>query len=201
LDVGGANRWPEAPIAFTPFSDVSKEIIMASRTSTALPTRARAASHAALRLYPGAVGELLARELSAWGEFGHRFGGHELVAHLITHLDERAAARERPTLQSRRRPRAATAATDVAALIARLRHPEMRSALYAGLYARSSAYPGPVGELVARELDGYVANDMCLAPSALLRRVLDQLLAHPGARRPQPGYGKLHHPSQVQQAA
>ena len=175
---------------------------MASRTSTALPARAGAASHAALRLYPGAVGELLARELSAWGEFGHRFGGHDLVAHLITHLDERgAAAREGPTLPSRRRPRAATAATDVAGFIARLRHQEMRTALYTGLYARSSAYPGPVGELVARELDGYVTNDMCLAPSALLRRVLDQLLTHPGAPRPQPEYRTLHHPTQLQQAA
>jgi hypothetical protein len=182
--------------------DLSREIIMASPTGTALPARARAASHAALRLYPGAVGELLARELSAWGEFGHRFGGHELVAPLITHLDERGAAvRDRPTLQSWRRPRAATAATDVAAFIARLRHPEMRTALYAGLYARSSAYPGPVGELVARELDGYVANDMCLAPSALLRRVLDQLLTLPEAPRPQPGYRQLHYPDQLQQAA
>jgi hypothetical protein len=182
--------------------DLSREIMMTSRTTTALPTQARAASHAALRLYPGAVGELLARELSVWAEFGHRFGGHNLVAHLITHLDERgAAARERPTLQSRRRPRFATAATDVAAFTARLRHPEMRTALYAGLYARSSAYPGPVGELVARELDGYVANDMYLAPSALLRRVLDQLLTLPGTPRPQPASGKPHHPTEMQQAA
>jgi hypothetical protein len=176
---------------------------MAQSTNTALPARARAAFHAALRLYPGAVGELLARELSAWGEFGHQFGGHELVADLIAHLDERgAAARERLNpLQPRRRPHAATAATDVAASIAQLRHPEIRTMLYAGLYARSSAYPGPVGELVARELDGYVANDMCLAPSALLRRVLDQLLTLPGAPRPQPEYRKLRHPTQMQQAA
>ena len=77
----------------------------------------------------------------------------------------------------------------------------MRTALYTGLYARSSAYPGPVGELVARELDGYVTNDMCLAPSALLRRVLDQLLTLPGAPRPQHECGKPHHPAQLQQAA
>jgi hypothetical protein len=182
--------------------DLNREIIMASRTSTALPARAHAASEAALGLYPGAVGELLARELSAWGEFGHRFGGHDLVALLIAHLDERGAvARERPTLHSRHRLRAATAATEVAGFIARLRHPEMRTALYAGFYARSSAYPGPVGELVARELDGYVANDMYLAPSALLRRVLDQLLTLPGAPRPQHEYGKPHHPSKLLQAA
>jgi hypothetical protein len=175
---------------------------MAQSTNTALPARARAASHAALRLYPGAVGELLARELSAWGEFGHRFGGHELVARLIAHLDEVGAARERlEPLGPPRRPHAATAATDVAASIARLRHPEVRTALYAGLFARTSAYPGSVGELVARELDGYVASDMCLAPSALLRRVLDQLLTLPGAPRPQPEYRKLRHPTQMQQAA
>jgi hypothetical protein len=174
---------------------------MARNTSCALPARARAASHAALRLYPGVVGEFLARELSAWGEFGHRFGGHELVTRLIIHLECGAAARERPTLQSRRRPRAATAATEVAGVIARLRHPEMRFALYAGFYARSSAYPGPVGELVARELDGYVANDMCLAPSALLRRVLDQLMTLPGAPRPQPEHINPPRPTHTQHAA
>jgi hypothetical protein len=182
--------------------DLSREIIMTVRTSPALPTRARAASQAALQLYPGAVGELLAGELSAWAEFGHRFGGHDLVAHLIAHLDERgAAARERPTLRSRRRPRAATGATDVAVFTAQLRHPEMRIALHAGLYARSVAYRGPVGELVARELNGYVATDMYLAPSALLRRVLDQLLTLPGAPCAKSGYRKPHHPGPLQQAA
>jgi hypothetical protein len=172
---------------------------MARRTSSALPARARAASPAALRLFPGAVGELLARELSAWGEFGYRFGSHELVTRLITHLDEIAARERLHVLEPARRPRAATAATDVAASIAQLRHPEIRTVLYAGLFARRSAYPGPVGELLARELDGYVDNDMCLAPWALLRRVLDELLTLPGAPQPQPA--RPHHPTHTQRAA
>ena len=177
---------------------------MARRTPSALPARARAASHGALRLYPGAVGELLARELSAWGEFGHRFGSHELVTRLITHLDEIAARERLHMLKPARRPRAATAATaaatDIAASIAQLRHPEIRTVLYAGLFARRSGYPGPVGELLARELDGYVDNDMCLAPSALLRRVLDELLTLPGAPQPQPARPP-HRPTHTQRAA
>jgi hypothetical protein len=172
---------------------------MARRTSSALPARARAASPAALRLFPGAVGELLARELSAWGEFGYRFGSHELVTRLITHLDEIAARERLHVLEPARRPRAATAATDVAASIAQLRHPEIRTVLYAGLFARRSAYPGPVGELLARELDGYVDNDMCLAPWALLRRALDELLTLPGAPQPQPA--RPHRPTHTQRAA
>jgi hypothetical protein len=173
---------------------------MARNTSCALPARARAASHAALRLYPGVVGEFLARELSAWGEFGHRFGRHELIARLITHLDQIAARERLYPLEPARRPRAATAATDVAAAIAQLRHPEIRTVLYAALFARRSAYPGPVGELVARELDGYVDNDMCLAPSALLRRVLDELLTLPGAPQPQPATNPPR-PTHMQRAA
>lgn len=35
--------------------------------------RARAAAHHALGVYPGAVGRLLARELTAYAEFGKRF--------------------------------------------------------------------------------------------------------------------------------
>jgi hypothetical protein len=159
---------------------------MARPTHSALPARARAASPAALRLYPGAVGELVARELSAWAEFGHRFGSHELITHLITHLDELAAREPLHMLEPARRPRAAAATTHVAAAVAELRHPEIRTVLYAALFARRSAYPGPVGELITRELDGYVDNDMCLAPSALLRRVLEELLTLPGAPQPQP---------------
>lgn len=35
--------------------------------------RARAAAHHVTRVYPGAVGQLLARELTAYAEFGWRF--------------------------------------------------------------------------------------------------------------------------------
>jgi hypothetical protein len=58
-----------------------------------LPARARTASHAALRLYPGAIGELLARELSSWAEFGHRLGDDWLIARLVNHLDELGSVR------------------------------------------------------------------------------------------------------------
>lgn len=58
-----------------------------SAVETGLPVRARAASIDAVRLYPNAVGELLAREMSSWGEFGYRFGGDRLVARLVEHVE------------------------------------------------------------------------------------------------------------------
>jgi hypothetical protein len=167
---------------------------MIPNSEPTLPSRARAASHAALWAYPGAIGELLAYELSSWGEFGHRFGSHELVAGLVDHIDELSAARGHDSSPSpRRQPRrhrTGTRTTDIAASTSRLRHMEVRTALYAGLFARRSAHPGPVGEVVSRELDAYIETDMRLAPSALLRRVLDELLALPGAPRPQPNLAK-----------
>ena len=65
-----------------------------------LPVRARAASIDVVRLYPGAVGELLAREMASWGEFGHRFGGDRLLARLVEHV-ERGAGALRPPRPSR----------------------------------------------------------------------------------------------------
>ncbi len=58
-----------------------------SAVEVGLPVRARAASIDAARLYPGAVGELLAREMSSWGGFGYRFGGDRLVARLVEHVE------------------------------------------------------------------------------------------------------------------
>lgn len=37
-------------------------------------SRFRAAAHHARRIYPGPLGELVAREFVAYAEFGHRFG-------------------------------------------------------------------------------------------------------------------------------
>jgi hypothetical protein len=51
--------------------------------------RARAAAYAALQACPVAIGELLAHELTTWGEFGHRFGSHELIACLLDDINER----------------------------------------------------------------------------------------------------------------
>lgn len=48
--------------------------------------RLRAAAFAAPRVYPGPVGELLARELMSWEEFGYQLGGHALISRVATHL-------------------------------------------------------------------------------------------------------------------
>jgi hypothetical protein len=178
---------------------------MVDITDTALPVRARTASDSAQRLYPGAIGELLARELLSWGEFGHRLGSHELVARLVDHLDELDAGRGSisPPPPAHREPRhvhSRPVAANVSPFTARLRHEDVRTVLYAALYARRSAH-GPVGELVARELDTYLGTDMCLAPSALLRRVLDDLLTLPGAPRPQAGCAEPAGPVLMQPAA
>jgi hypothetical protein len=46
--------------------------------------RCRAAALRARRLYPGPLGELVNRELSAYAEFGHRFSTDTLVPNLAT---------------------------------------------------------------------------------------------------------------------
>jgi hypothetical protein len=46
--------------------------------------RYRAAALQARRLYPGPLGELVNRELSAYAEFGHRFSSDTLVPNLAT---------------------------------------------------------------------------------------------------------------------
>lgn len=48
--------------------------------------RLRAAAFRATRLYPGPVGELVARELLTWEEFGYRLGGNQLVMRLVDHV-------------------------------------------------------------------------------------------------------------------
>jgi hypothetical protein len=48
--------------------------------------RLRTAALLATERYPGPVGELLARELMIWEDFGHRFGAHSLVSQLVTHI-------------------------------------------------------------------------------------------------------------------
>ncbi len=48
--------------------------------------RLRAAPFRVTRLYPGPVGELLARELLSWEEFGYRLGGSRLVMRLVGHV-------------------------------------------------------------------------------------------------------------------
>jgi hypothetical protein len=48
--------------------------------------RYRAAADYALRRYPGPVGELIHRELSAYAEFGHRFARDALIPDLARNV-------------------------------------------------------------------------------------------------------------------
>ena len=54
-------------------------------------TRLRAAAFPAPRV-PGPVGELIARELLSWDEFGHRVGGNRMIMTLIEHVLRTPAA-------------------------------------------------------------------------------------------------------------
>jgi len=49
-------------------------------------SRLRAAAHHAKRAYPGAIGELVARELTAHAEFGYRFAADGLLTRLATEV-------------------------------------------------------------------------------------------------------------------
>lgn len=48
--------------------------------------RIRAAAFRGQRLYPGPVGDLVARELLSWEEFGYRMDQHGITARLVDHL-------------------------------------------------------------------------------------------------------------------
>ena len=49
-------------------------------------TRLRAAAFRARHVYPGPVGELIARELLSWDEFGRRLGGEQMIMTLVEHV-------------------------------------------------------------------------------------------------------------------
>ena len=53
------------------------------RMDTKEKMRVRAAAFRVTRLYPGPVGDFLARELQTWEEFGYRLGGNALVMSLV----------------------------------------------------------------------------------------------------------------------
>jgi hypothetical protein len=55
-------------------------------------TRLRAAVCRARLVYPGPVGELIARELLSWDEFGHRLGGNRMIMRLVEHVLRTPAA-------------------------------------------------------------------------------------------------------------
>lgn len=48
--------------------------------------RLRAAAFRVTRLYPGVVGEILARELLTWEEFGYRLACDGTVMRLVDHV-------------------------------------------------------------------------------------------------------------------
>lgn len=52
--------------------------------------RMRAAAFRATRVYPGAVGEWVSRELHSWEEFGYRLGGQALVSRLVDEVLQQA---------------------------------------------------------------------------------------------------------------
>lgn len=80
------------------------------RLSPQESSRLRAAAHHAKRAYPGPIGELLARELTAYADFGYRFAAGGLFVRLAddvlgaTHLP----AETLPGQANRRPPRPAT---------------------------------------------------------------------------------------------
>ncbi len=49
-------------------------------------SRIRAAALHARRRYPGPLGELVARELTAYAEFGYRFAADALIPRLVTDI-------------------------------------------------------------------------------------------------------------------
>jgi hypothetical protein len=49
-------------------------------------TRLRVAAFRARLVYPGPAGELIARELLSWDEFGHRLGGNRMIMRLVEHV-------------------------------------------------------------------------------------------------------------------
>lgn len=49
-------------------------------------SRVRAAAFRAKRLYPGPVGELVARELTGWLDFGFRLDNAGMAARLVDHI-------------------------------------------------------------------------------------------------------------------
>ncbi|MCM3847704.1 MULTISPECIES: hypothetical protein [Pseudonocardia] len=52
--------------------------------------RLRTAALSAAAHYPGPVGELLAREIWAWEEFGHRMAADGLMSRLVAHILDRS---------------------------------------------------------------------------------------------------------------
>ncbi|MFR9807169.1 hypothetical protein ACL02T_33455 [Pseudonocardia sp. RS010] len=95
---------PAAPVdararPFGPAHPAHDEDDRPSRRRATMPPDQRVLLRTAAMLaperYPGPVGELLARELLIWEDFGHRFGAHSLVSRLVAQiLDPSARQRD-----------------------------------------------------------------------------------------------------------
>jgi hypothetical protein len=50
--------------------------------------RLRFAATRAKLIYPGAIGELIARELISWEQFGYRIGGKQIIVGLLEAVED-----------------------------------------------------------------------------------------------------------------
>lgn len=65
-----------------------------SRMDCHVKARFRVAAHHAKRVYPGAVGELLAREILSWEQMGYRLGGEALMTQVVDEVLSRPMSRD-----------------------------------------------------------------------------------------------------------
>lgn len=136
-----------------------------NRMGSATKQRLRTAADQAKRDYPGPVGDLLSQELLSWMAFGHLLGSALImrVADLLVGEAHRRAHGPGPPHP----PPPAHARMDRAAT-----HAALRAAHYG-----ARAHPGPVGELIERELHAYVQAGVQLVRPALAPRLIAVLTA------------------------
>ena len=79
-------RAPAGGIRFFPPAEPSITGDPRGRLPLHEASRLRAAAHHAKRAYPGPIGELLARELTAYAEFGYRFAADDLLTRLAAEV-------------------------------------------------------------------------------------------------------------------
>lgn len=59
------------------------------------------AQYFARKVYPGPVGEVLAREIEVWEEFGYRLGGSGIIMRLVKDLEDKYTVKLRKELVRR----------------------------------------------------------------------------------------------------
>ena len=64
-----------------------------SKMDCHVKARFRVAAHHARRAYPGPIGELLAREILSWEQWGHRLGGEGLMTQVVDQVLSKPVAR------------------------------------------------------------------------------------------------------------